>query len=171
MDIRSVRIKTICECIDHCFAFARWCEDFAPFLDPEDMQAGLDRGAELISDASRLMSFIALRKLDDFLRATKANKDDLIASDLGIDARTVLGDAGETLLTKDEREKVNKGVAHLTEQLTLDPESEVDLQAILKRSLPVLSRLAAKLRDADTKKEATHWLDKTEKLIKHAATQ
>jgi hypothetical protein len=171
MDTQSAQIATICECIDHCFAFARWCEDFAPFLDPEDMQAGLDQGAELISDASRLMSFLALRKLDDFLRATKANKDDLIASDLGIDARTVLGDAGETLLTKDEREKVNKGVAHLTEQLTLDPESEVDLEAILKRTLPVLSRLVAKLRDADTKKEATHWRDKTEKLIKHAAKQ
>jgi hypothetical protein len=171
MDIRSARIATICECIDHCFAFAKWCEDFAPFLDPEDMQAGLDRGAELMSDASRLMSFLALRKLDDFLRATKANKDDLIASDLGVDARAVLVDAGEMLLTKEERDKINKGVAHLTEQLTLDPESEVDLEAILKRALPVLSRLLAKLRNADTKKESTHWLDKTEKLIKHAETQ
>ena len=115
---------------------------------------------------------LTLTALEEYNLANEvAVKDDLIASDLGIDARTVLGDAGETLLTKDEREKVNKGVAHLTEQLTLDPESEVDLQAILKRALPVLSRLVAKLRDADTKKEATHWLDKTEKLIKHAATQ
>jgi hypothetical protein len=171
METRSARIATICECIDHCFAFEKWCEDFAPYLDPEDTQAGLDRGAELMSDASRLMSFLALRKLDDFLRVTKANKDDLIASDLGVDARAVLGDAGETLLTKDERERINKGVAHLTEQLTLDRDSEVDLHAILERALPVLSRLEAKLRDADTKKEATQWLDKTKELVKHAETE
>ncbi len=168
MDTQSAQIATTCECVDHCFAFRTWCEDFAQFLDPEDMQAGLDRGAELMSDSSRLMSFLALRKIDDFLRGTKANKDDLIASDLGIDAASVRADVGETLLTKDERDKINKGVAHLTEQLTLDPDSEVDLQTILTRSMPVLSRLVSKLRDADTKKEATHWLDKTDELIKHA---
>jgi hypothetical protein len=92
----------------------------------------------------------------------------LIASDFGIDAASVLGDVGETLLSKDGREKINKGAAHLTEKLTLDPNSEVDLQAILTRSMPVLSRLVSKLRDADTKKEATHWIDKTDELIKHA---
>jgi hypothetical protein len=168
MDTRSAQIATICECIDHCFAYRTWCEDFAKFLDPEDMQAGLDRGAELMSDSSRLMSFLALRKIDDFLRSTKPNKNDLIASDLGIDAASVLGDVGETLLSKDERDNVNKGVAHLTETLTLDPDSEVELQTILTRSMPILSRLVSKLRDADTKKEATYWLGKTDKLIEHA---
>jgi hypothetical protein len=167
MDTRSAQIATVCECIDHCFAFAKWCEDFAPHLDPEDMIAGLDRGAELMSDASRLMSFLALRKLDDFLRATKANKTDLIASDVGVDAGAALGDAGETLLTKDERENINRGVAHLTQQLTFDDDSEVDLDALLERAMPVLSRLEAKLRGADTKKEATQWLDKTKELVKN----
>jgi hypothetical protein len=168
MDIRSAQIATVCECIDHCFAFAKWRKDFAPHLDPEDMIAGLDRSAELMSDASHLMSFLALRKLDDFLRATKAKKTDLIASDLGVDANAVLGDAGETLLTKDERELINTGVAHLTEQLSLDHDGEVDLDAILKRVGPVLLRLEAALRKADTKKEATQWLDKTSTLIKSA---
>jgi hypothetical protein len=152
MDTRSAQIATICECIDHCFAFRSWCEDFAQLLDPEDMQAGLDRGAELMSDSSRLMSFLALRKIDDFLRSTKVNKNDLIASDFGIDAASVLGDVGETLLSKDERDKINKGAAHLTEKLTLDPNSEVDLEAILTRSMPVLSRLVSTLRDADTRR-------------------
>lgn len=87
MDTRSAQVATICECMDHCFAYAKWCEDFAPYLDSEDMMGGLDRGAELMSDASRLMSFLALRKLDDFLRPTKVNKDDLIGGDLGIDPR------------------------------------------------------------------------------------
>ena len=126
---------------------------------------GLDRGAELMGDSSRLMSFLALRKLDDLLRSTKPNKDDLIASDLGIDAPSVLSDVGEALLTKDERDKINKGVAHLTEHLTLDPDAEVDRAVILKRSIPVLSRLVVKLRYADAKKEAAHWLDKTAALI------
>jgi len=31
----------------------------SPFLDPEDMQAGLDRAAELMADASRLTNFLA----------------------------------------------------------------------------------------------------------------
>jgi len=168
MDTHSAQIATICECIDHCFAFAKWCEDFAPNLDPEDMVAGLDRSAELVSDASRLMSFLALRKLDDFIRLTKTNKGDLIGADIGVDALAVLGDVGETLLTKDERERINKGVAHLTQHLTLDRDSEVDLDALLKRAMPVLLRLEAKLRDADAKKEAVQWLDGTKELLKRA---
>ena len=97
MESHSAQIATICECIDHCFAFAKWCEDFAPNLDPEDMVAGLDRSAELVSDASRLMSFLALRKLDDFLRLTKANKsDDLIGADIGVDVLAVLGKYGDS---------------------------------------------------------------------------
>lgn len=170
MDDRSALIATICERIIHCFAFSAWCEDFAQFVDPEDMQASLDRGADLMSDATRLMSFLELRKLDDFLRPTKANKSDLIASDIGIDAASVLGDAGETLVTPEERDKINKAVTHLTEHLTLDPDGKIDLQMILERSMPILSRLIPKLREADTKREATKWLDKAAKLIKLAQT-
>jgi hypothetical protein len=66
MDKRSAQIATICECIDHCFAFSVRCEDFAPFLDPEDMMSGLDCAAQLVADATRLQSFLALRKLDGF---------------------------------------------------------------------------------------------------------
>lgn len=168
MDEQSAKITTICECIDHCFAFAIWCTDFARFLDPEDMRAGLDRAAELMADASRLTSFLALRKLDDFLRGTKARADDLIASDFGSDVATVLGDVGANLLSTAKREKINKEAAHLTERLALDHDSEVDLKAIVSRSLPVFTRLVAELRKADTAHEATHWLDKTTALIARA---
>jgi hypothetical protein len=166
MDPKSAQIATICGCIDHCFAFALWCDDFVQHVDPDDMMMGLDRAFDLMSDATRLQSFLALRKLDDFLRGTKSKKDDLIAEDLGVDVPTVLGNVGQTLLTADERENVNKGVAHLTDKLTLDPDSEVELDAILKRSTDVLSRLVAELRKADTKNEAKHWLDQTDQLIK-----
>src|SRR5258705_2105227 len=166
MDERSAQIATICECIDHCFSYALWCEDFAPFLDPEDMIGGLDRAADVVSDASRLTSFLALRKLDDFLRGTKAKPDDLIAPDFGVDLPGVLSDAGETLLAAPERDKINKEAAHLTERLALDHDSQVDLQEILTRALPVLTRLASALRAADSAKEATYWLDRTDALIK-----
>jgi hypothetical protein len=63
------------------------------------------------------------------------------------------------------------GAAAASHASTLDTDSEVDLQTILTRSMPVLSRLISKLRDADTKKEATHWLNKTDQLIKHAQTR
>jgi hypothetical protein len=166
MDKRSAQIATISECIDHCFAFSIWCKDFAPYLDPEDMIWGLDRAADLVSDATRLQSFLALRKLDDFLGSVKPQPDDLIAANFGIDVPAVLDDVGDEFLTTDERDDINKGVAHLTTQLSPDPDSEVDLNEILKRSMPVFSRLVAGLRAADDSKDATHWLDKTDELIK-----
>lgn len=169
MDERSAQIATICECIDHCFAFGMWCDDFAKYVDPEDMIAGLDRAFELVSDATRLQSFLALRKLDDFLGAAKSKPNDLIAADLGIDVPSVLGDVGDKFLSSTERENINKQVAHLTESLSLDPDSEVDLQAILKRSMPVLSRLVSALRKADASKEAVQWLDRTDALIGRAS--
>jgi hypothetical protein len=68
-----------------------------------------------------------LRKLDDFLGGVRAKPDDLIAASFGIDVPVVLGGAGEVFLSKDERELINKGAAHLTDELTLDPDSEVVL--------------------------------------------
>jgi hypothetical protein len=165
MDAKSAQIATICECIDHCFAFSLWCDDFAQHVDPDDMAMGLDRAFDLVSDATRLQSFLALRKLDDFLGGVKPKANDLTAASFGIDVPSVLGDAGEKFLSAEERGDINKGVAHLTEKLTLDPESELELSDILERSTPVLSRLVAKLRECDEKKEATQWLDRTDKLI------
>src|SRR5258708_9496789 len=166
MNERSAQIAAISECIDHCFAFSILCEDFAPYLDPDDMIWGLDRAADLVSDATRLQSFLALRKLDDFLGGVKPQPGDLIAANFGIDVPGVLGDVGDKFLATDERNDINKGVAHLTTQLSSDPDSEVDLNEILKRSMPVFSRLVAELRAADELKEATQWLDKTGELIK-----
>lgn len=169
MENRSAKIRAICGCIDHCFAYAMWCEDFAPYLDPEDMIWGLDRAADLLADASMLQSFLALRKLDDFFGGVKPKPGDLTAADFGIDVPSVLAEVGSTFLAKvEEREKINKGVAHLTEELSFDADNEVDLHAILKRSIPVLSRLVAELRKLDIEQEATASLDRTEDLIKRA---
>lgn len=165
MEKQAAQIYTVCECIDQCFAFVLWCNDFAPYLDEEDMLSGLDRGAAVVSVASRLQSCLALRKLDDFLAAAKG-KDDLVAATLGIDPKSVLADGGERLLTNDERATISKQVAHLTDRLTLDDYTEFDLDGLLTRSIPVFSRLSATLRKADTSGEATHWLDKTDALIK-----
>ncbi|GMO47913.1 hypothetical protein BwSF12_55150 [Bradyrhizobium ottawaense] len=166
MKARSAQIAAACQCIDHCFGFAIWCEDFARHVDPEDMVMGLDRGFDLISDATRLHSFLAVRKMDEFFRGAKRDKDDVIATDLGIDPQSVLGNVGSNFLTTAERTSINKGAAHLTDQLFLEPESELELDEILKRSMPVFARLTTELRKADTAKEATHWLDKTDALLK-----
>ena len=79
------------------------------------MMMGLDRAVELVSDATRLQSFLALRKLDDFFGGVKPKADDLIAANFGIDVPGVLGDVGDKFLSTDEREDINKGAAHLTE--------------------------------------------------------
>jgi hypothetical protein len=165
MDERSAQVATICDCIDHCFAYAMWCDDFARYVDAEDIVMGLDRGFDIVSDATRLQSFLALRKLDDFLGGVKPKADDLVAANFQIDVPSVLGDLGAKFLSTDERDNVNKGAAHLTEKLTLDADSEVDLQAIIKRSLGALSRLVAALRKLDDRKEAAYWLDRTKALI------
>lgn len=165
MEKRSAQIATVCECIDHCFGYAIWCEDIARHVSSEDMMSGLDRGVELVSDVMRLHSFLALRKMDEFFRGAKREKDDVIATDLGVDPQGVLGEVGSNLLTAAERPGINKGAAHLTERLFLDADSEVELDKILSRSLPVFKRLAAELRKVDTGEEATQWLDKTDALL------
>lgn len=98
---------------------------------------GLDRAFEVVSDATRLHSFIALRKLDDFLGGVKPQTDDLTAKSLGVDLPKVIGSADAQFLSKDERSNVSKGAAHLTGRLTLEDDSEVDLEDILERSIPV----------------------------------
>ena len=168
---RAAQIFTVSECIDHCFAFEMWCSDFVQNIDPDDMMMGLDRAHDLVSDATRLLSFLALRKLDEFFKAKKSKPDDLIASELGISTDAVLGGAEKTFLTLAERDDINKGAAHLTERLTLDIDSEFDLQYLVERSMPVFERLSSELRKADTKGEAKHWLDKTDALLKLARKQ
>jgi hypothetical protein len=170
MNETSVKIARICECIDHCFAYAMWCEDFARHVDPDDMVMGLDRAYFIVSDATRLQSFLALRKLHDFFGGVKPQKDDLIAENFGVDTPKTLGD-GNKFLSTDERENINKGVAHLTDKFALDEDSEVNLDGILERSIPVFERLVAELRKSDASNEAKHWLDQTETLIKHAQKQ
>jgi hypothetical protein len=108
MDKRSAQIMTVCECIDQCFAFKLWCDDFAQYVDPEDLVMGLDRGFEVVSDATRLHSFLAFRKLDDFIGDVKSGKDDLVASTLGIVGSGVLGNVGKSFLTSEERTDINK---------------------------------------------------------------
>ena len=55
------------------------------------MMIGLHRAFEVINDSTRLHSFVALRKLDEFFRSEKSMADDLIANDIGIDKAIVLG--------------------------------------------------------------------------------
>lgn len=171
LSIRAAQIFTVSECIDHCFASEMWCSDFAQNVDPDNMVMGLDRAFDLVSDATRLLSFLALRKLDEFFKAKKSKPDDLIASELGISTDVVLGGAEKTFLTLTERDDINKGAAHLTERLTLDIDSEFDLQYLVERSMPAFERLSSELRKADTKGEAKHWLDKTDALLKLARKQ
>ncbi len=104
--------------------------------------------------------------MDEFFRGAKRDKDDVIATDLGIEPLRILGEAGSNFLTTAERTSINKGAAHLTDRLFLDPDSELELDEILKRSMPVFARLVTELRKADTAKEATQWLEKTDALLR-----
>jgi hypothetical protein len=166
MNKRSAEIAAISELIDKCFSVSIWCEEFVPYLHPEDMIWGSVRAAELVSDAVRLQSLLAFQKLDDILTGVKAKPDDLVATDVGIDVPAVLGGVGEKFLSTHERNQIDNDITHLAKQSFPDPSSEVDLIKIFKRSIPVFSRLVAALRIADEAKEATAQLEKTDELIR-----
>lgn len=165
IDQRAAQIGTVCEYIDQCFSFTIWCDDFAQHVDPEDILCGLDRGFELMSDATLLYSFISLRRLDDFLKTNRRNRDDLIANDLGIDLQSVFDNQPNDLLTNDERTKVNKQVAHLSDKLSLEGDEEVTLSDILLRSEPIISRLLNGLNDADNSEETSQAIQNTRELV------
>lgn len=159
-------IATICECIEGCFAYFVFCEEFAPLLTEEDRLIGAQQDIDLIAYSTLLMSSISLRKLDDlFLEG--GWKDDLKANQYKIDTKELLG--GKSFLENDtEREQINKCAAHLTTKLSLEQDFEVILREILSRSLPVFQRLIAALRKADTDGSATHYLDKAENTLHRA---
>lgn len=157
------KIATICECIDHCYAFILWSEDFAKVIGEDAIH--VDVAFDIVSDSTRLHSFLALRKLDDFLGAVSPKPDDITSDRMGVDKAVVLGEGNTTFLANKDRENINKGVAHLTENLTADPDSEVDLIRIINDSIPALERLISELTKLDATGEAHYGINKTEKLI------
>jgi hypothetical protein len=157
------KIATICECINHSFAFTLWCDDFAKTIGEDVIH--VDVAFDIVSDSTRLHSFLALRKLDDFLGAVSPKPDDITSDRMGLDKTVVLGPGNTTFLANTDRENINKGVAHLTENLTADPDSEVDLTRITADSIPALGRLISELKKLDTTGEANLHIGKTEKLI------
>lgn len=165
MDKLTAEIAVVCECIDQCFSYSVWCQDFAQNVDPEDMVWGLDRGHQLVSDATRLMSFLALRKIDEFLREHSKHEDDIILSKLGIDRGVVLSTAAGPFLTREERLEINRKAAHLTSWLTFDDDSEIDLIGISRRSLPMFEVLIHKMQAQDKSAEAAFWLDRSRNLL------
>lgn len=157
------KIATICECINHCFAFTLWCEDFAKVIGKDVIH--VDEAFDIVSDSTRLHSFLALRKLDDFLGAVRPKPDDITSDRMGVDKVVVLETGKTTFLVETDRENINKGVAHLTENLTADPDSEVDLIRIITDSIPALERLTSELKRLDITGKAKPYISKTEKLI------
>lgn len=163
MPEQKFQIATICECVDHSLSFTLWCKDFAPVIGEDVIH--VSKAFDVISDATRLHSFLALRKLDDFLGAVTPKPDDLTSDKLNLNKGTILGNSRTAFLDPVDRKNISKGVAHMTELLTLDADSEVDLLRIIKDSVPIYERLILELRRVDTNNEADYWLDDTDKLI------
>ena len=166
MNKLAAAIATVCECIDQCFAYEIWCEDFAWNVEPEELIGGLDRGHQLVSDATRLLSFLALRKVDDFLRHKVSRPDDLIASSIGIDTQTILKIAGGYFLTPRERTGISKKVAHLTDRLALDADDDIDLYEITRRLVPAFTAMIEEFRGRDRSAEAKFDLDRSSDLLR-----
>lgn len=157
------KIATICECINHCFAFELWCKDFASVIGEEVIY--VDEAFEIVSASTLLHSFLALRKLDDFLGGVRPKPDDLTSDRMGIAKVAVLGIGKNTLLLDTDRNNINKGVAHLTEHLTAEPDSEVDLLRITSESIPIFERLISELKKLDLSGHAKPYIRKTEALV------
>lgn len=160
-------IVSICDCIDHCFAYTIWCDDIAQIIQGDDLLAGLDRGFELVSDATRLLSFLAIRKLSDLFGEGANRSDDLSLERLGLASVDVLA-GREYFLSEKERRIISKSVAHLTEHLPLEADSEVELSLILRRNLTVLLQLVAELKDIAGHPSEQHHAVRSEVLLRRA---
>jgi hypothetical protein len=91
---------------------------------------GLVRAYPAIDIATVESSLLSIRILDDFFGNSKKKSDDLIASDFdGFPASTAF-------LTKDQREDINKSIAHLT-TTRLDPTgTKFPYATLLKGAIP-----------------------------------
>jgi hypothetical protein len=163
MSEQKFQIATICGCVDHSLSFILWCEDFASVIGEDIIH--VDKAFDVVSDATRLHSLLALRKLDDFLGGVSPKPDDLTSDKLNLNKITILGNSKVTFLDAADRTNINKGVAHLTEMLTLDADSEVDLVRIIRDSIPIFEKLIFELKRVDVNNEAGYWLDNTGKLV------
>ncbi|HRI76204.1 MAG TPA: hypothetical protein PLX33_04355 [Alphaproteobacteria bacterium] len=168
MNSITSKIATICGCINHCFAFELWCEDFASVIGEDVIY--VDEAFEIVSASTLLHSFLALRKLDDFLGAIQPKPGDLTSDRMGIDKAVVLGIGKNTLLLDADRNSINKGVAHLTEHLTAEQDSEVDLLRITSASISIFERLISELKKMDSSGEDKYYISQTEALVERFRT-
>jgi hypothetical protein len=73
----------------------------------------VDANCNTIKNAALESSLMSTRDLDDFFLSKPKQPDDLVASDYGFST-------GQNFLTQSERQTINKKLAHLTYQSTLE---------------------------------------------------
>lgn len=134
-------VLSICIAIQDCDVVQIWESKFAPSFD--ELSAGEkiweQKHYSSIWRATLLYSLISLRKVADFAENRGANPDDIRLRDLGLDLQKV---TGKTEIIDDAlREKINKGIAHLTKNLVLDNVELVDLREQLRSKEKVIRNL------------------------------
>lgn len=137
-------VLSVCVAIRDCEVIDTWEMEFAPssgtLRESNDIWA--DKAYQAMWRAALLYSLIALRKVDDFAANRRTRPDDIKLSDLGLDLQTVTGET--TIIDSALRDRINKGIAHITKDL--DPDNRE--LAYLRRQLQLREKALRDLGDA-----------------------
>lgn len=93
--------------------------------------------------AALLYSLIALRKVADFAENRGNQRDDVKLQHFGLDLKSVIGES--QIIDDATRTMINKGIAHLTNQLDPDSDELEHLRAVLASKSTMLQALGDKL--------------------------
>lgn len=135
-------ILAVCVAIKDCWLIDTWESEFhQAFLenpDPKEKVFAHNVHARMWR-AALLFSLIALRKVADFAENRGTKSDDIKLSSFGLNLKTLTGHS--QVIDGALRDKINKGIAHLTSDLDPDNEELNDLREDLKSRERILQVL------------------------------
>ena len=139
------KILAVCVAIRDCSLIETWETEFhQAFLeipDPEEKFWAYD-AHERMWRAALVFSLTALRKVADFAENRGARPDDMNLSDFRLDLKDLTGHS--EVIDCALKNKINKGIAHLTSNLDPDNDELDDLRDELKSKNAILQILGDK---------------------------
>ncbi len=137
-------VIAVLACLESCRAYEAWMQSFSTKIEDND-ELYVHGDFELVQDATASLSFVSLRRIDEFLSDRKKRlSTDLRYYDFKVKKLDILCD-DNSVLTDRERQLVNIFEAHLTSFGQADVDELTELFSALKRTIGIRSRLKAEL--------------------------
>ncbi len=137
-------VIAVLACLESCRAYEAWKQSFATKIERNDALY-VYGDFELVQDATASLSFVSLRRIDEFLSDRKKRlSTDLRYYDFKIKKLDILCE-NNSVLTDRERQLVNIFEAHLTSFGQADVDDLTTLFSALERTIDIRSRLKIEL--------------------------